>query len=71
VGWAVEVKPIEDLHAWNDNFDLDSVGLEKVNSLPMLLEDGSVNASIAFFTISYVVINVWTILQVESPVCTV
>ncbi len=67
----MEVKPIEDLHAWNDNFDLDSVGLEKVNSLPMLLEDGSVNASIAFFTISYVVINVWTILQVESPVCTV
>jgi hypothetical protein len=30
----------------------------------MLLEDGSVNASIAIFTISYVVINVWTILQV-------
>ncbi len=27
-------------------------------------EDGTVNASITFFTISYVVINVWTILQV-------
>jgi hypothetical protein len=36
----------------------------QVESLPMLLEDGSVNAGIAFFTISYVVINVWTILQV-------
>jgi hypothetical protein len=36
----------------------------KVDALPVLLEDGSVNAGIAFFTISYVVINVWTILQV-------
>ena len=36
----------------------------QVDALPVLKENGSVNIDVAFFTISYVVINVWTILQV-------
>jgi hypothetical protein len=36
----------------------------QVDTLPIILEDGTVAVDVAFFVISYVVINVWTILQV-------
>ena len=39
-------------------------GPEQVGSLPEVNEDGTLNYAAAFFTISYVLINVWTILQV-------
>ena len=39
----------------------------QVKSLPILNEDGTLNIGTVFFTISYVLINVWTILQVRVP----